>query len=97
MTQGNSNQQTVKLELRTFYELDEPASFAQVNRHRTRRLLEAHGVQFMHVGRALYVPLSEMHEKIPPLWKSLCSAYRARRRGERELLPGEGSARKGSR
>jgi hypothetical protein len=45
MTQGTSSQQTVKLELRAFHELDELASFAQANRHRTRRLLEAHGVQ----------------------------------------------------
>jgi hypothetical protein len=34
---------------------------------------------FIHSGRAYYVPLSEIREKIPPLWQSLCSAHELRR------------------
>jgi hypothetical protein len=46
---------------------------------RLRRLLRSNGVELLRSGRALFVPLTEVQRKIPPLWESLCLAERMRR------------------
>ncbi len=60
-----------------------------MSRYRLRRLLEQRGVKCIAVGEAPYVPLSEIKETIPELWRSLCSAISARRRDGR-LSPDDG-------
>jgi hypothetical protein len=69
------------LELRAVYRIGELAKFARVTRHMMVRLLVAHRVQFLRIGRAFLVPLSEIEEKLPPFWKSIRTADEARRSG----------------
>jgi hypothetical protein len=67
------------LEIRAFYPVAELARAAGVPAYKLLRLLRRCRVAFIHAGRAYYVPLSEIREKIPPLWQSLCSAQELRR------------------
>jgi len=67
------------LEIRAFYSVAELARAAGVPAYKLLRLLRRCRVTFIHAGRAYYVPLLEIREKIPPLWRSLCSAQELRR------------------
>ena len=67
------------LQIRAFYPVAELARAAGVPAYKLLRLLRRCRVTFIHAGRAFYVPLSEIREKIPPLWQSLCSAQELRR------------------
>ena len=69
----------MSLEIRAFYSVAELARAAGVPPYKLLRLLRRCRVTFIHAGRAFYVPLSEIREKIPPLWQSLCSAQELRR------------------
>lgn len=84
---------TSKLDVKALYKLSELCAFAGMSRYRLRRLLELRGVKCITVGEARYVPLSEIQERIPELWRSLCSALSARRRDERSARTTEPSAR----
>jgi hypothetical protein len=66
------------LELRALYSIGELARFARVPTFKLRRVLKASGVVLLRSGRALYVPLSEIEAKIPPLWQSIAAAERLR-------------------
>jgi hypothetical protein len=68
------------LEIRAFYSVAELARAAGVPAYKLLRLLRRCRVVFMHAGRAYYVPLSEIREKIPPLWRSLPDVRPASRR-----------------
>jgi hypothetical protein len=59
------------LEVRAVYSLPELARVANITADRMRRLLRASGVQMLRSGRNLLVPLSEIEQKIPPLWQSI--------------------------
>jgi excisionase family DNA binding protein len=59
------------LMLKRIYSIGELAREAGVSRHFMLRLLRANKIAFLQVGRSLSVPLSEIQEKIPPLWKTL--------------------------
>jgi hypothetical protein len=69
-----------QLELRALYRIGELAKLARVTRHVMVRLLVAHRVQFLRIGRAFLVPVSEIEEKLPPFWRSLRTAEQARQR-----------------
>ncbi len=71
-----------QLEVRPLYSIAALARVAKLTRDRLRRLLRTNGVRLVHSGRALFVPLSEIEKKIPPLWASLCSAEKIRRIAE---------------
>lgn len=47
------------------------ARIANVSRFMLTRLLRANSVQFIVAGRARYVPLVEIRDRIPPLFESL--------------------------
>jgi hypothetical protein len=53
-----------------------------VTRYLLRRLLLASGVSLLRSGRLLYVPLSEIERRIPPLWESICAGEKLRRQAE---------------
>jgi hypothetical protein len=67
------------LQVRAFYSVPELARIANVPTYRLLRLLRRNGVTFLRVGRAFYVTLTEVREKIPPLWESLRAAEELRR------------------
>jgi hypothetical protein len=69
----------IGLEVRGFYSVAELARAGNVPAYRLLRILRRNGVAFLRVGRALYVPLTEIRQKIPPLWESLCAAEKLRR------------------
>lgn len=73
-----SDSRPVTLELQAFYSIAALARFGNVTTDLLRRLLRANGVTFLRAGRTLYAPLSEIQQKIPPLWKSLCAAAELR-------------------
>lgn len=69
------------LEVQAFYSIARLARIANVTRHMMSRVLRANGITMMRAGRALFVPLSEIRERIPAFWDSLCAAEAARRGG----------------
>jgi hypothetical protein len=46
-------------------------------------MLRSSGVVLLNGGRSLFVPLSEIERKIPPLWRSIFRAETVRRMAER--------------
>ena len=83
---------TGRPDVKALYKIAELCRFTGMTRYRLRRLLEERGVKCISVGEAPYVPLSEIQERIPELWRSLCSAISARRRDERSSRTTESSA-----
>jgi hypothetical protein len=77
------------LGVQALYTIPALARVAKVTRYLLRRLLLASGVQLLRSGRLIYVPLSEIERRIPPLWQSICA-------GERVVRPKtrRGSARR---
>ncbi|HEX3345584.1 MAG TPA: hypothetical protein VHS09_13470 [Polyangiaceae bacterium] len=71
------------LEVRALYTVSELARVAGVPTYRLLRLLRRANVVFLRSGRAFYVPLPEIREKVPALWRGLCAAEEVRRAAER--------------
>jgi hypothetical protein len=67
------------LQVRAFYPVAELARAAGVPPYKLLRLMRRCRVVFIHSGRSFYVPLSEIQEKIPPLWRGICAAEDLRR------------------
>ena len=76
-------------QLQAVYGLSALAAFARVDRHLLQRLLKANGVRVVRAGRAILVPLCEIQEKIPPLWKSICLVDKVRRAAVSEAQQGD--------
>jgi hypothetical protein len=55
------------------------ARTANVTRQMLGRLLRANDVRLVYAGRAVFVPLSEIERKIPPLWARFRAAARIRK------------------
>jgi hypothetical protein len=70
-------------ELRAVYSVGKLARIGNVNADLLRRLLRSNGVALLRGGRSFYVALSDIQEKIPPLWESLCLTEEIRRAGGR--------------
>jgi hypothetical protein len=60
------------LQVRAFYSIGALAHIGNVSTYMLRRLLRANGVVFLRGQRAIFVPLTEIREKVPPLWKAIC-------------------------
>jgi hypothetical protein len=76
------NQQPGPLAVQALYTIPALARVANVTRYFLRRLLLACEVPFLRSGRLIYVPLSEIERRIPPLWESICAGERVRRQAE---------------
>ena len=68
-----------RLEVRALYSVTELARAARVSTAKLRRVLRANHVVLLRSGRALFVPLSEIKDKIAPLWDGIVAAERLRR------------------
>ena len=53
------------------YSIAQLAEFTGLTRFVLRRLMDSYGVQFVRSGRTVLVPLTEIEDKIPLLWKNL--------------------------
>ena len=93
--QRRSDMRKGEPQLQAVYSLPALAAFAKVHRHLLRRLLEAGNVRLIRSGRTLFVPLCEIQQKIPPLWKSICLIDRVRRAAESEAQQENGAMRPG--
>jgi hypothetical protein len=71
---SKSGEQPGAPDRKALYKIVELCRFAGMSRYRLWRLLEQRGVKCIAVGEAPYVPLSQIQEKIPEFWRSLCSA-----------------------
>ena len=66
------------LELKPMYTAVELAQSIGISRRRFLRLLETHEVLVYRVGWDTLVPLSEVRDKLQPLWASLLAADQRR-------------------
>lgn len=69
------------LEVQALYSVAVLARLGNVAPYLLRRVLRANDVTFVRSRRALFVPLTEIQRKIPPLWESICLASQMRREG----------------
>jgi hypothetical protein len=83
--------QTEHVALKPLYLIGELARLAHVSRHLMSQLLQSSRVTYVRIGRMWFVPLSEIQEKLPSLWKSMCFALKARATAERDPRTVEGS------
>jgi hypothetical protein len=67
------------LRLQALYPVGELARAVGLRHRRFQRLLRLQGVQLVRCGRFIYVPLSELEDKIRPLWDSIKAAEMLRR------------------
>ena len=67
------------LPLRALYSLATLARAMGISCRRTKKLLEASEVHVLRAGRCVYVPLSELEERVPELWESIKAAESLRR------------------
>jgi hypothetical protein len=67
------------LPIQALYPLGHLARAIGVSHRRLQRLLGIEGVRVFRVGRFLFVPLTELEEKVPPLWESIKVADSLRR------------------
>ena len=65
---------TRALEVQALYSIPALARVANVTQQTLRRVLAKNGVEIIGSGRARYVPLSEIQQRIPALWESIKTA-----------------------
>lgn len=78
---ARSDRLPASLEVQALYSVAVLARLGNVAPYLLRRVLRANGVTFVRSRRALFVPLTEIQRKIPPLWESICVASQMRREG----------------
>ena len=81
--------QLPQLELKAFYRIGDLAKLTRVSKHVLKRLLDECGVKWVRIGQWPYLPLSEIENKVPVLWKSLCASCQAS--GSAVILVGSSS------
>jgi hypothetical protein len=67
------------LPIQALYSVSQLARAMGVTHRRLQKLLKIEEVQVFRVGRFLLVPLTELEEKVPPLWESVKAAESLRR------------------
>jgi hypothetical protein len=67
--------------IQAVYSIASLARMANVTTPRMRRMLRACGVELFKAGRQLMVPLDELREKIPVLWRNIALSAQLRSRG----------------
>ncbi len=82
-----SKSQAEGIGLKAVYAIGELARLAHVSRHLMWKLLEARNVTCLRAGRLRYIPLSEIQDKIPGLYRSLCAAEEGKAAARRAFRP----------
>jgi hypothetical protein len=93
MTAPKRGDQAGPFRAQAAYTIAQLAQFAGLSRFVLRGLLESSGVKFIRSGRTLLVPLAEIEEKLPKLWKSFWLLEGARLARGAGAAPGETGAR----
>ena len=88
--------QAGQLGLQALYGITALAQVARVTRQMLLRLLRKNEVELVRSGRAVFVPLSEIERKIPPLWQSLCLLGKVQSAEPREEMRESREERRGS-
>ena len=65
--------------IKPLYTPRELAHALGISRYRLLRMMEMQGVALQRIGKSIYVPLSEIQDKVPPLWASLLTSEKAHR------------------
>jgi len=68
------------LGLKPLYSTVELARALGISQHRVERLVKAHDVFVYRIGASVFVPLSEIEEKLQPLWDSIVTDERNRKK-----------------
>jgi hypothetical protein len=84
------------LGLRPMYAVPELARVVGISSDSMLRALRKNGVEFVHSGRSLWVPLGEIRRKIPFLWEGMIEVERARRLAAKPPPPPPRPARPGA-
>jgi hypothetical protein len=63
------------------YPAMELAEAIGISRHRFFKLVRMQGIVTYGVGRATLIPLSEVKDKLEPVWDAICLAEELRNRG----------------
>ena len=69
------------LPLKVLYTAAELASSIGISRHLVDALVRGQGMVVYRVGRITLVPLSEIKDKLVPVWEAICAADERRREG----------------
>ena len=72
------------LPVRALYPLAQLARATGMDRQRLRAALDRVGVRFLQTNRTVWVPLSEIQRKVPPLWERIRAAEMLRQLLEAE-------------
>ncbi len=72
------------LPMKVLYTVTELADSLGVSRHMVRRLVRSEGIVVYQVGRTTLVPLSEIQEKLEPVWHAILAVENARARAARD-------------
>ena len=67
------------LPIQALYPVSELARAVGVTHRRLQKLLKIEGVHVYRVGRFLFVPMTELEEKVPPIWESIKASESLRR------------------
>ena len=66
------------LPLKAAYTLTELATATSMERRTLKRLLDRADVEFVRSGRAIFVSISELEDKVRPLWEGIREVERLR-------------------
>jgi hypothetical protein len=75
------------LDLRAIYTLGDVARAVGVSAYVMRSLLRKRGVELLHSARLDLVPLCEIQEKVPQLWRSILLSEATRSQTSTEFDP----------
>ena len=66
------------MQVQAVYSVAELAKGAGVPWRRLKRVLDAYDVTYLRAGKSWYVPLSELHARVRPLWDGIVEAEHVR-------------------
>ena len=75
--------------LRAYYGITALAELAGMSRHVMVRLLRKSKVRFMRMGRVSLVPMTELEERVPTLWKFIERLHETKPRGSKGKSEGK--------
>jgi excisionase family DNA binding protein len=70
------------LSLKVLYTTAELARSIGITKHVLFRLVRSQGILAYRVGAVTLIPLTEIKEKLEPVWEAICLAERNRKTGD---------------